>query len=150
MEIAQQRVLSLDAFRGATIAGMILVNNPGSWSAVYPQLEHAAWNGWTFTDLIFPFFLFIVGVAMVFSFAKRKEAGADTRRLYRQVVTRSAQIFLLGLFLNSFPFGLLFGHHFDLATMRIPGVLQRIAVCYLFVSFIYLNTSLRAQLVWLR
>lgn len=149
MEIAQQRVLSLDAFRGATIAGMILVNNPGSWSAVYPQLEHAAWNGWTFTDLIFPFFLFIVGVAMVFSFAKRKEAGADTRRLYRQVVTRSAQIFLLGLFLNSFPFGLLFGHHFDLATMRIPGVLQRIAVCYLFVSFIYLNTSLRAQLVWL-
>lgn len=140
------RLLSLDAFRGATIAGMILVNNPGTWSAAYPQLLHAPWHGWTFTDWIFPFFLFIVGVAMVFSFAKRKESGAGKKDLYWQILTRSAKIFLLGLFLNGVPFGLLFGHHFDLATMRIPGVLQRIAVCFLIVGFLYLNTNLKQQL----
>ncbi len=147
MSDQQSRLLSLDAFRGATIAGMILVNNPGTWSAIYPQLEHAKWNGWTFTDWIFPFFLFIVGVAMVFSFAKRKESGAAKPDLYKQIVTRSAKIFLLGLFLNGFPFGLLFGHHF--AAIRIPGVLQRIAVCFMIAGFIYLNTNLRAQLAWI-
>jgi predicted acyltransferase len=140
------RLISLDAFRGATIAGMILVNNPGSWGAIYPQLEHAKWNGWTFTDWIFPFFLFIVGVAMVYSFAKRKETGAGKVDLYKQIVKRSLKIFALGLFLNGFPFGLLFGHQFDIAAMRIPGVLQRIAVCFLIVSFIYLNTGFKAQL----
>ncbi|MBI5471284.1 MAG: DUF5009 domain-containing protein [Ignavibacteriae bacterium] len=143
------RLLSLDAFRGATIAGMILVNNPGTWSAIYPQLKHAAWDGWTFTDWIFPFFLFIVGVAMVYSFAKRKESGAGKKVLYMQVVKRSLKIFALGLFLNGFPFGLLFGHDFAFATMRIPGVLQRIAVCFLIVSIIYLNTNWRSQLAWI-
>jgi len=140
------RLVSLDAFRGATIAGMILVNNPGTWSAIYPQLGHAKWNGWTFTDWIFPFFLFIVGVAMVFSFAKRKESGAGKADLYKQIFKRSLKIFALGIFLNGFPFGLLFGHEFNLATMRIPGVLQRIAVCFFIVGVVYLNTSLRSQL----
>ena len=71
----QERLSSLDAFRGFTIAGMMLVNNPGSWGSIYPQLEHAAWNGWTFTDFIFPFFLWIVGVAMTMSFAVKIERG---------------------------------------------------------------------------
>ncbi|MBM2841223.1 MAG: hypothetical protein HW412_1751 [Bacteroidetes bacterium] len=143
------RLLSLDAFRGATIAGMMLVNNPGSWSHIYPQLEHAPWSGWTFTDWIFPFFLFIVGVAMTFSFAKRLDTVGEKSKLYPQVFKRAAMIFVVGLFLNGFPFGLLFGHHFDLATMRIPGVLQRIALCYLFASLIMLNTTVRGQIIWI-
>lgn len=147
--VQSKRLLSLDAFRGATIAGMILVNNPGSWSHIYPQLEHAAWNGWTFTDLIFPFFLWIVGVSMTLSYAKRLEAGADTRTLLMHTFRRAAIIFGLGLFLNGFPFGLLFGHHFDLSSMRIPGVLQRIAVCYLIGSAIYLHTNLVGQVRWI-
>ncbi len=147
--LPQQRLTSLDVFRGATIAGMMLVNNPGTWNAIYPQLRHAEWNGWTFTDWIFPFFLWIVGVAMTLSFAKRKEQGADPTKLLLHVIRRSAIIFALGLFLNGFPFGLLFGHHFDLATIRIPGVLQRIAVCYLIASIIFLKTNLRGQITWL-
>ncbi len=147
--IQSKRLLSLDAFRGATIAGMILVNNPGSWSHIYPQLEHAAWNGWTFTDLIFPFFLWIVGVAMTFSYAKRAEQGTEKRTLLMHTLRRAAIIFGLGLFLNGFPFGLLFGHHFDLSTIRIPGVLQRIAVCYLIGSLIYLHTTLLGQVRWI-
>ncbi|MEK9136743.1 MAG: DUF5009 domain-containing protein, partial [Bacteroidota bacterium] len=143
------RLVSLDAFRGATIAGMMLVNNPGSWSNIYPQLAHAKWNGWTFTDWIFPFFLFIVGVAMTFSFAKRMEAAGEKSKLYAQVFRRTAIIFVAGVFLNGFPFGLLFGHHFDVATMRIPGVLQRIALCYFFASVILLNTTIRGQINWI-
>ncbi len=146
LALSHERLQSLDAFRGATIAAMILVNNPGTWDAVYPQLRHAAWHGWTFTDWIFPFFLFIVGVAMVFAFARRMEHGIPPKRLFRQIVSRSLKIFLLGLFLNGFPFGLL-GHPFDLATIRIPGVLQRIAVCYFLASMIYLHAGLRAQLL---
>ncbi len=145
---SQQRLVSLDAFRGATIAGMMLVNNPGTWSTIYPQLRHAAWNGWTFTDWIFPFFLWIVGVAMTFSFAKRKEQGADRKRLLLHVFKRSVLIFAFGLFLAAFPFGLLWGHHFSLETLRIPGVLQRIAVCYLVASVIFLYTNLRGQAIW--
>lgn len=148
MSNTTNRLLSLDAFRGATIAGMMLVNNPGSWSHIYPQLKHAPWNGWTFTDWIFPFFLFIVGVAMTFSFAKRLETAVSKSPLYKQALRRAAIIFAVGLFLNGFPFGLLFGHQFELSTMRIPGVLQRIAVCYLFVSLIVLNTTVRGQLMW--
>ena len=144
-----ERLVSLDAFRGATIAGMILVNNPGTWGSIYPQLRHAEWSGWTFTDWIFPFFLWIVGVAMTLSFAKRKEQGADTTTLLVHVLRRAAIIFGLGLFLNGFPFGLLFGHHFDISTIRIPGVLQRIAICYLIASVIFLKTGLRAQITWL-
>jgi predicted acyltransferase len=138
------RLTSLDAFRGFTIAGMMLVNNPGSWSAIYPQLEHASWNGWTFTDFIFPFFLWIVGVAMTFSFAYRKERGDSDRTLLLQVFRRAVIIFLLGLFLTAFPFGAL-GTKFSLSTLRIPGVLQRIAVCYFIGSLIYLKTTFRGQ-----
>ena len=142
----QERLISLDAFRGFTIAGMILVNNPGSWSHIYPQLEHAEWSGWTFTDWIFPFFLWIVGAAMTFSFAARRSKGNDNATLLLGVLRRSAIIFGLGMFLAGFPFGLLWGHTFDISTIRIPGVLQRIAVCYFIASFIYLYTSTRGQI----
>ena len=135
------RLVSLDVFRGITIAGMVLVNNPGSWSTIYWPLAHAEWHGWTPTDLIFPFFLFIVGVAIPLAFGKRMEAGATSQRdLYIKVVKRSAIIFALGLFLNLFPY-------FRFATFRIPGVLQRIAVCYFVASLIFLKTRLRTQLV---
>jgi predicted acyltransferase len=138
-----ERLTSLDAFRGATIAAMMLVNNAGDWSHVYPQLEHAAWNGWTFTDWIFPFFLFIVGVAMTMSFARRIERDDNARKLMLNVARRSLIIFVLGLILNGAPF-------FDLSTIRIPGVLQRIAVCYFIVSLIVLFAKTRrTQIFWL-
>lgn len=142
------RLVSLDAFRGATIAGMLLVNNPGSWSDVYAPLDHAPWNGWTPTDMIFPFFLWIVGVAMTLSFARRVEQGADRGELFRHVVIRAAVIFGVGIFLVMFPFGLLPEHHFSFAKMRIPGVLQRIGVCYLAAGAIFLRTGWRGQLTW--
>ena len=135
----QQRLLSLDVFRGITIAGMVLVNNPGTWDAIYPPLEHAEWHGWTPTDFIFPFFLFIVGIAISFALGKRVESGAN-KAIYLKIFRRSALIFLLGLFIAAFPF-------FDLSTLRIPGVLQRIAVCYLIVSLIFLHTNWKQQTI---
>jgi predicted acyltransferase len=141
-----KRLISLDAFRGATIAAMILVNNPGSWSHIYPPLKHAQWHGWTFTDCIFPFFLFIVGVAMVFSFAKRSNENTNSYALYLHIIKRSAIILGLGLFLNGFPFW--FDPNFSLATLRIPGVLQRIAICYLVVGFIVLNSKPMTQVYY--
>jgi len=132
-------MVSLDMFRGLTIASMILVNDPGSWNAVYWPLDHAAWNGWTPTDLVFPFFLFIVGVAMTFSFASRVERGDSRRKLAWHVVRRSATIFAIGLFLNGFP-------RFHFHTIRIPGVLQRIAVCYLCAGLLYLASRRRETL----
>src|SRR5450432_2950829 len=92
-----QRLTSLDAFRGLTVASMMLVNNPGDWNAIYPPLEHAPWSGWTFTDTIFPFFLWIVGVALTLSTAKRVERGASREKLLVHVVRRSVLIFALGL-----------------------------------------------------
>jgi predicted acyltransferase len=130
------RMVSLDVFRGATIAAMILVNDPGSWSHIYPPLEHAEWNGWTPTDLIFPFFLFIVGVSLTLSFASRIARGLTRRALVIHVVRRSALIFAIGLFLNGFP-------GFDLGSIRIMGVLQRIALCYLVAGLLYLATFRR-------
>jgi len=97
------RLLSLDLFRGATIAAMILVNNPGDESVAYWPLLHAEWNGWTPTDLIFPFFLFIVGVAMAFSFSSRAGHGASRAQLVTHVLKRGLIIFALGMFLNGFP-----------------------------------------------
>lgn len=135
-----RRLLSLDVFRGATIAGMILVNNPGSWSHIYHQLDHADWNGWTFTDLIFPFFLFITGVSLVLS--RSNSAQQSKSKIYLKILRRSAILFALGLFLNGFPY-------YNLATLRIMGVLQRIAICYFFASIIYLETSLRGQIFWI-
>jgi predicted acyltransferase len=133
------RLLSLDAFRGLTVAGMILVNNPGTWGAIYSPLAHASWHGWTPTDLVFPFFLFIVGVSITLALSRRVETAGSKRDLYVKIVRRALIIFALGLFLAGFP-------SFDLSTIRIPGVLQRIAVCYLCAALIFLNTDWRKQL----
>jgi predicted acyltransferase len=135
------RIVSLDAFRGLTIASMILVNNPGSWAHVYSPLRHAEWHGWTFADTVFPFFLFIVGAAITLSFGRRLEAGEEKRKLYIKIIRRSLILFALGLFLNGFPF-------FDLSTVRIPGVLQRISICYLIASVIFINSSWKGRLSW--
>jgi predicted acyltransferase len=135
------RLVSLDAFRGLTIAAMILVNNPGSWDHVYWPLRHAAWHGWTPTDLIFPFFLFIVGVAIPLALGRRRDDGVGAARLYAKILSRTMIIFALGLLLNFVP-------KFDLATLRIPGVLQRIAVCYLVASILYLKTGWKGRAAW--
>src|SRR5215211_3508961 len=190
------RLVSLDVFRGMTIAGMVLVNNPGTWSAIYGPLEHAPWHGITPTDYVFPFFLFIVGVAIPIALRKRMLNGID-RRLYWKIIQRAATIFALGLLMSMIPFfqfndttgipyavkillvfsfsGALFlyllerknaaaitaaasamvilGFYFaganiiwyNFGGMRIPGVLQRIAVCYLIVSIIFLHTNWKQQ-----
>lgn len=133
------RLESLDVFRGVTIAGMMLVNNAGNWDAIYWPLEHAEWNGWTPTDLIFPFFLFIVGVSMVYSFANRQKKGESRGSLLAHSVRRALLIFAIGLFLNGFP-------HFQLTTWRIAGVLQRIAIVYLISAVIVLFAGWRGRL----
>jgi predicted acyltransferase len=97
------RLVSLDAFRGFTIAAMVLVNNPGDWSNLYPQLAHASWNGWTFTDTIFPFFLFIGGMSMALSLGRLAAAGADRPALLRKLAVRALLIFLIGFMLNLAP-----------------------------------------------
>src|SRR5947207_1467509 len=135
-----QRLVSLDVFRGLTVVGMVLVNNPGSWAHIYWPLEHAEWNGWTPTDLIFPFFLFIVGVAIPLGLGKRVERGDRFRDLFVKIAYRSAVIFLLGELLAGFPY-------FHLSTIRIPGVLQRIAVCYFFAALIFIKTRPRTQAI---
>ena len=138
---AGQRLDALDVFRGLTIAGMLVVNTPGTWDHAYPQLLHAEWNGWTYTDTIFPFFLFIVGVSMPLSFSKRLEGGARRGDLFRHVALRGAAIFAIGLALNLLSFLL-----FHKAHLRIPGVLQRIGVCYLFAGLLYLAFGKRGLL----
>lgn len=125
------RLLSLDFLRGLTIAFMILVNNNGDEVRAYWPLKHAAWNGFTPTDLVFPTFLFLVGISTVFSTASRLAQGATRQSLFLHVVRRSIILFLLGLVVNSFPF-------FHLSTMRFYGVLPRIAICYLIVASLYL------------
>jgi predicted acyltransferase len=135
------RLVSLDVFRGATIAAMVLVNNPGNSSAYWP-LTHAKWNGWTPTDLIFPFFLFIVGVSLVLSFRSRLRRGDSTRSLVWHTVKRSLTIFALGLLLNGLP-------PFHLATWRIPGVLQRIALAYFAAAMITLYCKTCARMLWI-
>ncbi len=190
------RLISLDVFRGMTIAGMVLVNNPGTWSSIYGPLKHAEWHGLTPTDWIFPFFLFIVGIAVPIALSKRIDEGI-TSKVYGKIITRSLVIFALGLAMSVTPFfqfaatdapdatkmliwismtaGLFFlllrnfktaaamiglsiagivaiyasGYNvvpYHFGTMRIPGVLQRIAVCYLFVSLIFLHTNWKQQL----
>ncbi|MCB9918624.1 MAG: DUF5009 domain-containing protein [Planctomycetes bacterium] len=135
-----ERVVALDVFRGATILAMILVNNPGSWSHIYGPLRHAEWHGWTPTDLVFPFFLFIVGVAIALSVGRRLDDGVRRGTLVRQILRRGLVLFGLGIFLNMFPFVVDF-ETFQLksvTTLRIPGVLQRIAICYIVVALITL------------
>jgi predicted acyltransferase len=192
-EVLENRLVSLDVFRGMTIAGMVLVNNPGTWSAVYAPLQHATWHGITPTDFIFPFFLFIVGVAIPIALGKRLAEGI-TKKVYWKILSRAAIIFGLGLFMAFFPvfklsesdlpmvvkaigmLGILAGLYFWLtgknreaviavvcilvlflafylagytfffnsfSTLRIPGVLQRIAVCYAVVSILFLHTNWR-------
>jgi predicted acyltransferase len=133
--------VSLDVFRGATVAGMLLVNDPGSWGHIYPPLRHAAWHGWTPTDLVFPFFLFIVGVTTHLSLAARRARGATESELLRQVLRRALVIVLLGLLLSAFPF---FPAE-RLTHLRIPGVLQRIGVVYLVTGLLVLRASARTQ-----
>lgn len=132
------RLLSLDAFRGITVAGMILVNNPGSWSDIYPPLRHAEWNGCTPTDLIFPFFLFIVGTSIHYAYQDKREEGL-TKKVFLKILKRASIIFLLGLFLTLFP-------KFNFETVRIPGVLQRIGVVFFVASILYLTTTWLTQL----
>jgi predicted acyltransferase len=136
--LVDKRLSSLDAFRGLTIAGMVLVNNPGSWKHVYAPLRHAEWHGWTPTDLVFPFFLFIVGVSISLSFSKRMEQGIAKNELYLKILKRTVILFGLGIVLALFP-------HFNFLTIRIPGVLQRIALCYLFSSFLFLKTGIKGR-----
>jgi predicted acyltransferase len=198
MPEANQRLVSLDVFRGMTIAGMVLVNNPGTWSAIYGPLKHAEWHGITPTDYIFPFFLFIVGVAVPIALTKRMRNGI-TRDLFWKILQRAVTIFALGVLMSMIPFfqfndttgipyaikillvlsfsaalllylmerktsaaitagvsiltvlvfyfagGTIVWYNF--AGMRIPGVLQRIAVCYLIVSLIFLHTDWKQQTV---
>ena len=135
------RLGSLDVFRGATVAAMILVNNAGDWDKTYSPLLHAEWHGWTPTDLIFPFFLFVVGVAIPYAFAGRlQRSGGDLGPLHRQIVRRAAILFALGLFLSWFPF-----YTVDWSVARIPGVLQRIAVVYLVAAFAWLHLGPRSR-----
>lgn len=140
------RLVSLDAFRGFTIAAMVLVNNPGDWGNLYSQLAHAEWHGWTFTDWIFPFFLFICGVSMTFSLANRRAANPmvveNKPALMLSLWKRAGIIFLIGLTLNLIP-------NFDVNTVRIPGVLQRIALCTMLAAPIVLFFGWRAQCVWI-
>ena len=192
-----QRLVSLDVFRGITIAGMILVNNPGSWGSLYSPLEHSHWNGCTPTDLVFPFFLFIVGVAMAFSLQRRIETGHSRAALLGQVIRRTIILFLLGLIMYGFPDFRLIGpfvmlivglallyadqpvlslgpdggarlrkvlagllltgavlyftldfNHFQETNLRVPGVLQRIAVCYLLAALIMLSCGVRGVAIW--
>ena len=137
----QNRLVSLDFFRGLTIAGMILVNNPGSWKYIYAPFKHAEWHGWTYTDTIFPFFLFIVGVSITFALSKRLEIAESKSLVYKKIIFRTLLIFGIGLFLNAFPF-------FRISSVRIMGVLQRIALCYLFTSIIFMNTTKKGQRIW--
>lgn len=136
----EERLSSLDVFRGITIAGMTLVNNPGSWDYVYPPLRHAEWHGWTPTDLVFPFFLFIVGVAISLSFSRKIEKGIEKPGLYFRIVKRSIILFAVGILLALIP-------RFNFSTLRIPGVLQRIALCYLFSSLLFLNVGSKGRAI---
>src|ERR1043166_2688701 len=144
----RERLLSLDVFRGMTIAGMLLVNDPGTWSAIYPPLEHATWNGWTPTDLVFPFFLFIAGVTTHLSLTARRERGDDEGAIRPQIIRRGLLIFLLGFLVNGFPFftwGDVAGiaHPTFLQRVvdrlyhwRIMGVLQRIGLAYMVAALL--------------
>src|SRR5690348_14998765 len=139
MSDAPARLDSLDVFRGLTIAAMILVSTPGTWTAVYTPLDHAAWNGWTPTDLVFPFLLFAMGAAVPFALARRR---GTKRHVRRHVLRRAAILFALGLLLNAIETA----PPLSWSTFRIPGVLQRIAIVYLAVAWLTERTSRRTQM----
>ncbi len=135
-----KRLISLDAFRGFTIAAMILVNNPGSWSHIYTPLEHAEWNGLTPTDLIFPFFVFIVGVSIALAYSKRLAAGVPPKSMYSKIIFRAVKIFAVGILLWLFP-------KFNFESIRIAGVLPRIAIVFLVSALLFLNTKWKTQAI---
>jgi predicted acyltransferase len=156
---ARERLLSLDVFRGLTIAGMLLVNNPGTWDAIYTPIDHVEWNGWTPTDLIFPFFVFIVGITTHLSLSSRRARGDDEAAIRRQIVKRGALIFLLGFLASGFPFftwtaipGVTdptFLHRIvdRLYHWRIMGVLQRIGIAYMAAALLAQRTTLKQQVL---
>lgn len=133
------RLLSLDALRGFTIVGMIVVNSPGSWSHVFAPLLHASWHGITPTDLVFPFFLFMVGVSITLAYGRRRDHQTGPKQAYRKILWRVAKIFALGVFLNLWP-------NFDFEAIRIAGVLQRIAIVFGICALLFITTTWRAQL----
>jgi predicted acyltransferase len=140
--VKSERLHSLDAFRGATIALMVVVNTAGDGAHSYAPLKHAEWHGWTLTDVVFPSFLWIVGVAMTLSLGKRVAQGVPRSRLFLQVLRRAFILYCLGLLLYGFP-------NYDPGTLRLLGVLQRIAICYAVAAGIYLTTSVRGQILWI-
>jgi predicted acyltransferase len=137
---AEPRLASLDALRGFAIASMVLVNNPGDWSHLYAPLVHAKWHGWTFTDIVFPLFLFAAGMSLAISIDRRKREGASPRELLANALRRALVIFLVGLALNFIP-------AFDPSHVRIPGVLQRIALCLAIAAPVVIRGGSRAALV---
>jgi predicted acyltransferase len=156
---ARERLVSLDVFRGLTIAGMLLVNDPGSWGAIYPPLEHAEWHGWTPTDLIFPFFVFIVGITTHLSMQSRRARGATESEISRSIIRRGAIIFLLGFLMAGFPYftwtaipgnpdpSILDRIVDRLLHWRIMGVLGRIGVVYIVAALIAQRTTMRQQVI---
>jgi predicted acyltransferase len=153
----RERLLSLDVFRGLTVAGMLLVNDPGSWEHIFPPLEHATWNGWTPTDLVFPFFLFIVGITTHISLSNRRARGDNERAIRAQIIRRGALIFMFGFLVNGFPYftwgevagvadpSLLQRMGDRLLHWRIMGVLQRIGLAYMLAGLLTLRTTLKQQ-----
>ena len=155
----RERLLSLDVFRGITVAGMLLVNDPGTWSAIFPPLEHAAWDGWTPTDLIFPFFLFIVGITTYLSLSARRARGDDDSAVVKQILRRGIIIYLLGFAMAMFPFyqwgtidsipnaGAWDRILFRIEHVRILGVLPRIAIVYVCAALLTLKTTVKQQIL---
>ncbi len=133
-----QRIQSVDTLRGITIVAMILVNNPGTWNKVYAPLLHADWHGLTPTDLVFPFFLFIVGISIALAYQNK----TPDNKTYKKIIVRSLKLIGLGLLINLFTPNFPFIE--DLGTVRIPGVLQRIGIVFLAASIIFLNFSTKA------
>jgi len=155
----RERLLSLDVFRGMTVAGMLLVNDPGTWSAIFPPLEHAEWNGWTPTDLIFPFFLFIVGITTYLSLSARRARGDDNSAIVKQILRRGLIIYLLGFAMAMFPFyqwgsidaipnaGAWDRILFRIEHVRILGVLPRIAIVYVCAALLTPKTTVKQQIL---
>jgi len=140
-QISTQRLISLDALRGFTIAAMVIVNDPGSWDSVYAPLEHAQWHGLTATDLIFPFFLYIVGVSIAFAYTKRLKANVPKKDMYKKIIWRSIKIYFVGVLLWLWP-------EFNFAAIRWVGVLQRISIVFLVGALLFLNAD-RRRLIWI-
>ena len=126
----RQRIIAIDLLRGFAIAAMILVNNPGTWEAIYSPLKHASWHGFTPTDLVFPLFIFIVGMSIAYAYKDKTLNG----KAFRKIFLRSLKLFALGVFLNYFPF-----FNKDIETLRVLGVLQRIAITFFISSLLFLS-----------